>query len=320
MKKDNIKVFAERGEDGIYILRFGAEGIFSVFSEGETLESGGEELKISVPFPQERRLFAVTQEGNAKKIYISEKHIPMHGTPNFRDLGGMINKSGKQIKWGSFFRSGMLSRLTDTDLEYFKTLGIKTVIDFRSDDEVLQEPDKFPDGHSVNYVRTPIGNPAEFEKLVEDFEKKQNAQHAVRSVMLRGAEAFVEVLADFKPVIEAMRKGEPFLFHCSAGKDRTGLSAALILSILDVDREIILEDYLLSNKYTIPYFTKYVSLITDLGIPKDVALAASGVNREFLETTFKKIDEKYVNFDNMFMKVFNVGSEEKKKFIEKYTI
>lgn len=328
MEKNTIPVSAKRDISGFYILDFAQSADFRVFKgsceksfvKDDLYPSRGESIKIMSSYPDERLVFAVGKNEEPGYYYVSEKHIPMQGTPNFRDLGGIINKHGKQVRWGCFFRSGVLNRLTETDLSYFRTLNIKTVIDLRSDFEAEREPENFPDGFGVNYLRAPIGNPADFDKLIESSNTNENAESAVHSVMLRGAKDFVEVIKDFKPVFDAMLKGDPFLFHCSAGKDRTGLGAALILSLLEVDKEAVLEDYLLSNKYTIPYFTKYINVIMELGVSKEIAIAAAGVKREFLETTLNVIEEKYGSFERMAEEVFGIDKALKQKLIQKYTV
>ncbi len=328
MEVKQIPVYAERDRNGTYTINFLENGNFKVFrcgcdeafDENNYLQSNGDEpLKITSPYPQERLVFAVSRNESPEYFYVSERHIPLEGTPNFRDLGGFITDSGRQVKWGTFFRSGMLSLLTETDLEYFKTLNIKTIIDFRSEIEAQTEPDKFPEGFGVKRIASPIGNPADFEKLAESTKKNAGAQEAVREIMMAGASAFVSVLEDFSPVFDCMKEGKPFLFHCSAGKDRTGLAAALVLLTLGVNRATAIEDYLLSNKYTIPFFSKHLNLITELGISKDIAIAASGVNREFLEKTLDTIDEKFGGFGSMLEKKFGIDQALREKLIKKHT-
>lgn len=320
MKIEKIPVFARRGSDGVYEIGFSSQGRYRVFYGNKMFESKGESLKIEVPFPGERAVFSVRRDDESDETYVSEKLIPMRGVPNFRDLGGIINKNGKQIKWGKIFRSGMLSRLTGEDSLYFKTLAIKTVIDFRGDREAEREPDKLPRDYPVNYIRVPVGNPSDIEKLSDILGRSREAEETFKSLMLRGAEILTGSPEHFKPVFEAMERGESFLFHCSAGKDRTGFAAALILSALDVGRDEIVDDYLLSNKYTVPYFEKYISIITDMGISKDIALAATGVRKEFLDAVFAMIDAKYGKFDNMLSEVFGIDAGKKSRLMEKYTI
>ncbi|MCL2335082.1 MAG: tyrosine-protein phosphatase [Endomicrobia bacterium] len=322
-----VPAVAERTENGDYVINFKESGNFKVFSgnseksmEKEVfLRSSGKSISVRSNFPQERLLFKISKDDNPDFFYVSERHIPMRGTPNFRDLGGIVNKHGRQIKWGKFFRSGNISSLTDEDLEYFKTLKIKKVIDLRSRAEIEREPEKLPRGGHIKYINVPISNPAEFGKLVEEMKNSSGAQNAVDAVMLKGAHDFTSALAEFKPVIDAMIEGGPFLCHCSAGKDRTGIASALILSILDVEKAAVLEDYMLSNEYTVPYFSKYISFITELGIPEDIARAASGVKKEFLETTLNDIGIKYGSFDEMAKEVFGIDAEIKKELLRRFT-
>lgn len=328
MNKVKIPASVERNKTGDYIINFTKRSKYEVFkglSENEiektnSFISDGEDIIVKSDFSSPRYVFLVKDISEEKSFFISEKHLPMQGTPNFRDLGGILNKSGKQIKWGYFFRSGSLNDFTQSDWNYFKTLGIKRVIDLRSEYEANVRPDIFPDGLTIDYIHSPIGNPVDFKKLLEYGADKFDAEKISDLIISKGSKALMESIGQFAPIFDAMKKEEPFLFHCSAGKDRTGMVSALILSVLDVGREEIIEDYLLSNKYTIPFFTENISIITDMGIPKEAALETAGVKKEFLEMVFGTVIKKYGSFDNMIAEEFGINENIKQDFIKKYTV
>ncbi|WP_206911783.1 protein-tyrosine phosphatase [Enterococcus sp. DIV0840] len=171
---------------------------------------------------------------------------------NFRDIGGIKNKEGKQVKKDVFLRSGELSSLTKDDEQRLETkYRVGKIIDLRSGAEVEERPDMSvpkaeyihidilediqDEGASIgDFVK--IGSPEKsasyMEKLYSDI--------ALNTISQKGYNKFFEEIL-------ALPKQESILFHCFAGKDRTGIAALLVLETLDVPREAIYTDYLLTN-------------------------------------------------------------------------
>jgi protein-tyrosine phosphatase len=178
-------------------------------------------------------------------------HIPLEGALNLRDIGGYTGHDGATLARGIVFRSDNLNTLTDNDLVRFDELGIRSVFDFRGDREVELQPSRF--WSSVNNpVRLPISDENVQEKtLVEKIESRELTEVTDADV----AESYVSILESnghqFAPLLHAIADDtkRPLLFHCTAGKDRTGLAAALIHSICGVSRADIVADFELSNEY-----------------------------------------------------------------------
>ncbi|MED1564168.1 hypothetical protein AJ85_06960 [Alkalihalobacillus alcalophilus ATCC 27647 = CGMCC 1.3604] len=176
--------------------------------------------------------------------------ITLEGSFNFRDLGGYKTKSGRTVKWGRVFRSGDLSKVTANDLKKLEQLGIKTICDLRSQDEVEKMPD--PLLANVRALHVPV-IPNDDETMVRqvgDLAEVQREWLTNPGDMLTYMNKKMVIFAEaYKTLFRSLLNypEEPLLFHCAAGKDRTGVVAALILSLLDIDRETILEDYLLTN-------------------------------------------------------------------------
>jgi protein-tyrosine phosphatase len=169
--------------------------------------------------------------------------ITLDAVHNFRDLGGYPTADGRTTRWRALFRADGLNRLTPADLEIVRELGIRTVIDLRTDAE-LEQRGRFPiDAHPVWFHHLPIidvtwdpneiSDPnlpaAEFllEKYLEMLDMGE----------VRIGQAFHHL---------AMPGALPAVFHCAAGKDRTGLLAALVLSALGVPDEVVVNDYALT--------------------------------------------------------------------------
>ncbi len=173
-------------------------------------------------------------------------HSLMEGARNFRDVGGHRTKTGEYVKSGLIFRSDRLSGLTDADLERFADLGINTVVDFRPDvEKEMTGHNRLPDG--VAQVTFAIGDAAmapDVRYALEhgDFTALPDLEEGNRRLI---REFSSELGSALRMMTEAANL--PLVFHCIGGKDRTGMTAALLLAILGVPEEDIRRDYLRSN-------------------------------------------------------------------------
>jgi protein-tyrosine phosphatase len=169
-----------------------------------------------------------------------DRLIALEGAVNFRDLGGYTTPDGQRTRWRVLFRADGLGELTGADLAVMRELGIRTVVDLRSGDEVEQS--RFDvDAHPVTFHHFPF---IKALPSVEDFE---------RAPGFLGSQ-YTEMLDDATPQIVgaltalAAPDARPAVFHCTAGKDRTGLLSALVLSLLGVPEETVVADYALSGE------------------------------------------------------------------------
>lgn len=172
------------------------------------------------------------------------RKIDIHAAPNFRDLGGYPTVDGKQVKWGLVFRSDDLSNLSESDLDKVAQLGIRTVVDFRTAQEASYLPDRLP-----STVQKSVNIPVDAGKLVGNFYGGTLNRRKVIGIMVSVYRQLInEFTASYRQFFELLADSEnlPLLFHCTAGKDRTGLGAALFLSALGVDRRQVLYDYMRS--------------------------------------------------------------------------
>lgn len=179
----------------------------------------------------------------------------LSGVRNFRDVGGLPTVDGRRLRHGRLFRSGHLAHATEQDAAFLATLGLHTIFDFRNAaDQKLEGPDvDLPGVRNVNIPLTDPADGAEFWKMVRDGDINQ-----LRSVLSdgRGADRMSrsyrtiirERTAEHSRVLHALAEDSvPALMHCAAGKDRAGLSIAVSLLAVGVEREAIEADYLKSN-------------------------------------------------------------------------
>lgn len=178
---------------------------------------------------------------------LSQRHIRLNGASNFRDLGGYMGHEGRAVRWRRIFRSDHLAFLSEEDVAQLKSLGIARTFDFRGVQESQAQSYSFPDiqRYSLSIEPTVVqrlqaqhltGRPLTADDALDAMQTTY--RDFVKSDSHRFAELFDHLLD----------KPDPLLFHCTAGKDRTGLAAALILSALGVSEDDIWKDYLLTNQ------------------------------------------------------------------------
>ncbi|MFF9813238.1 tyrosine-protein phosphatase [Streptomyces sp. NPDC014006] len=178
------------------------------------------------------------------------------GVRNFRDVGGLPTIDGRRVRHGVLFRSGHLAHATPEDAAYLATLGLHTIFDFRNAaDQTLEGPDvELPGVRNVNLPLSDPADGAEFWKMVRDGDLEQ-----LRGILAdgKGANRMIasyrtiikERTAEHSRVLHALAEDNvPALMHCAAGKDRAGLSIAVTLLALGVEKDAIVEDYLKSNE------------------------------------------------------------------------
>lgn len=247
-------------------------------------------------------------------------NVGIEASPNFRELGGIPINAEKIVKEGVIFRSGSFSNLEDLDAQKFKGTGLNTIIDFRSDFEIEREPDFIPENMEINWIHAPIGSldRSGMGKFMQVLTKEDFKPEDVDQLMIEANKGFVSSIQDFRPLFDyAQKENSVVLFHCSAGKDRTGLASSLFLHALGADWDTILEDFLRSNEAVEKTDLSKMSMY---GIPEDRAKALMGVKAEYLESAWKAIEEKYGSVDSLLEKEFGLGPEEKEYLISKYLV
>lgn len=170
------------------------------------------------------------------------------GGHNFRDMGGYATADGRSVQWRMLFRSGTLNRLTRDDLEALAPLGIRLIFDLRTNREREAFPTRWHVSPKVErWSRDHEISRADLAAVVESSEPGSRAALDMtlalyRKLPFEQAESYAELLRRIAD------RQLPVVFHCSAGKDRTGAFAAILLTLLGVDRKIIFEDYELTDE------------------------------------------------------------------------
>ncbi|MFI8079806.1 tyrosine-protein phosphatase [Kitasatospora sp. NPDC086009] len=263
------------------------------------------------------------------------RSLGLRGAVNARDLGGYRTADGRVLKHGAVLRSDGLNRLTDEDLDLLAELGLRQVVDLRSLDEVREAgPDRVrglpvaviaaaelsaapitvertaPDGVTLHHL--PVFA-ADFDiyvalrdALADRSPEKQRALlgDGRAAAMMTGLyrwfvtdpvarERFATVLR-----LLAAPDGAPLLFHCSAGKDRTGWTAAVLLTALGVDRETVFADYLLTNERSAAIVDTIVDSFGTRGLMQEpeLLLPVFRAERDYLEAAFEEVEAGWPDF------------------------
>tara|TARA_Y100000746_G_scaffold150592_1_gene129012 strand:- start:100 stop:852 length:753 start_codon:yes stop_codon:yes gene_type:complete len=171
-----------------------------------------------------------------------DRHYPFEGCFNFRDIGGYRNQDGKKVKKGLYFRAGRQDRMIEKDLSQLSDLKISTQIDLRKPDEVLDQgkgPLESMGAKYINIAVIPEGGSDQLSRLVGDT---GISGKRYLGYLEFGPTSWLRLFG-----ILSELDNLPVVLHCTAGKDRTGVSTAFLLSILGVSRDVIEADYLLTN-------------------------------------------------------------------------
>tara|TARA_B100001989_G_scaffold212379_1_gene162036 strand:- start:60 stop:947 length:888 start_codon:yes stop_codon:yes gene_type:complete len=245
--------------------------------------------------------------------YQSEDHrkILFDGTSNTRELGGYKTEDGRSLKWGVLYRSDKLSELTDADQEYLLQLGIKRVIDFRSSEEKQNEPDQLPS--TIKYIEMPIEADGAIRPKVEAI-LKGDLNEDVGAILVETNKEFISDFSGvYKGFIESLIENqEPTLFHCTAGKDRAGFAAALVLLAVGVPEKIVIEDYMKTNKYTEETIQDYINKINlySLGsVDAEILRPLLGVEERFIRAALDEIKQKYGSVENFIRDELKIRDE-----------
>ncbi|HKS55290.1 MAG TPA: tyrosine-protein phosphatase [Steroidobacteraceae bacterium] len=229
--------------------------------------------------------------------------VTLHGGCNFRDIGGYRTQGGRTVRWGRVYRAGVLSYFTERDHDTLHGLDVRAICDLRRAEEREREPSAWPakneqrpvhlhwdDGSSAPMIRSFAANrPATAAGMFDAMIDLYRALPTWMAGRIRG-------------MFDCVASGSvPIVVHCAAGKDRTGVAIAVLLSALDVSRQTAIEDYLLTNDAG--DFEQFLRSrhdsqlgLTDVNhplllMPEDIRRVLFSAEKAFLQAAFESIDE-----------------------------
>ncbi len=255
----------------------------------------------------------------------NKNQIEIKKVNNFRFLGNLKNHEGKILKDSLIYRSGNLHQLKSRSFDEFEKLKIKKVIDLRAKQEITKEADHLP--NHIIYKNYPAfedenGELKDAKKLV--LKGKFNKDDANDRMMQFYRDYVSKNPQVIKTIVtEILDSEQPILYHCTAGKDRTGMITALILKILKFDDSVIFEEYLLSNDLRKKVINKRLNLANNLHFiyPKmDIGVIGKTgwIERDYLQSAFDEIDKKYGSMDNYIHNILEISENQRDVYIKKF--
>lgn len=250
----------------------------------------------------------------------AKRKVNLQGAVNFRDIGGYKTKDGHTVKWGKIYRSADMSKLTDADLAELKKLNITYDVDLRGIQESKQAPDRL--NPNTDYILCPAGSDDANNNMMKTLATAKGKQgDSLLTVYYSNISPLGARYQPFFDKLLALPDDKSLVFHCTAGKDRTGMGAALLLYSLGVPYDTFMADYLASNYYRAAENEKTTKQMVafmhmDEGVAKDVL----SVKKQYLDATFAAIVKQYGSVDNFLKGPVGLDDAKikllKKKFLE----
>lgn len=230
---------------------------------------------------------------------INNRVLVIKGGYNFRDLGGLSTKDGKIIKKDLLFRTDELCNLQSEDLDLLARLDVKTIVDFRTDQERAQSIDKVPVTCKKQIHLDILA--ANMNALMAEFQKEGANYKQLLLNFYTDLVLSENAITEYSKFFDILQNADntSIIYHCTAGKDRTGVATMLILSALNVDYKQIEDDYLLSNQFLKKKYETYINQNPALA---DLFL----VRAEYLENAINAINVKYDSVQNYLKTVLKV--------------
>lgn len=249
-----------------------------------------------------------------------QRVLNVSGGFNFRELGGYPTADGKTIKWQRVIRTATLAHLTDADQQLLLDYGIKYDVDFRSNDEVTKAPDQIP--AVIDYQHLPVfpedktqASKTEAEIKAELQYKRENGrQHMIDTYreMIELPQSHNAYRQFFNTLLNNTN-GDGVLFHCTAGKDRTGMGAVFFLSALGVDHDLIRQDYLLTNQTLSPLIQNRLTKARENGMTGSVLeslKALISVSGDYFDTAMATIQADYGDMNQFLTEALSLSTTE----------
>jgi protein-tyrosine phosphatase len=231
--------------------------------------------------------------------------------PNLRDVGGWPTRDGRHVKGGLVYRSISLHRLVGGDVKAVEALGLRTVYDLRTEAERTAEPDRPLDG--VEHVVVDVladsqdAAPADLVGLLSDPKRAREMLGDGKAETLftgayREIVSLPSALAGYRELFTGLGDSDrrPALYHCTTGKDRTGWATAALLTLLGVERELVMQEYLLTNEQLVPALEPIFERFEAAGGDRAVLMPVLGVEASYLDASFHEMHDRFGTIEGYF--------------------
>jgi len=278
--------------------------------------AGGHRASIVVkpPATPTARWYFTLTPSRGEPLTLADRSLHMADDPNLRDVGGYRTADGQWVRMGLLYRSGALNNLTPAETQELGELGVTTVYDLRTDAERAATTDRLPAGATYVVANVLAGSTNDANVTLAatqllDGPDKASATVAQARGIMAGLYDQLPVLASadaaYQSLFTAAAAATPshaMLFHCTAGKDRTGWASAALLLELGVPMGTVEQDYLLSNHYVLPYYKSVVASYVAQGGKAPVVDAVLGVQTAYLQDSLAAMTHQYGSVQAYFTK------------------
>lgn len=225
------------------------------------------------------------------------RRIPLNGAVNFRDLGGYPASDGRKTRWRRLYRSDSLAELNAHDLALVQALGLRSLCDFRLPEEAAKKPNRLPAGpaitvHAIGFI--PEGT---LDMLTAIGEGSLPAAEIEAEVLRHYGKFIHDHQAEYRRFFELLLNDEnlPLLVHCTSGKDRTGIAAALTLLALGVPRPEVVRDYTMTNDYR-----RDIAHLFSANVDNSVLQVLTTANPRYIERALDELEAGYGGIEGWF--------------------
>lgn len=263
--------------------------------------------------------------------------IELEGALNVRELGGLSLRNGRKIKSGKLIRSGRLSELTEQDKEILRNQwNVTTIVDLRNQQEIFEHPDVKIDGAVLQNICLLAGEKKGISREDYGMSISVFAINRAKSLMEDGGsrkllegmygqmannEDCIERIREFFELLLMQDKGS-LIWHCTSGKDRTGVLGVLLLWVLGADLETMKEDYLYTNEQNTSYRENLLERMRRRGAEQEVVeemRILESVDWVYIESFLKTLEENYGSIDHFLTEKIGITEERKERLLELYT-
>ncbi|MBT2265279.1 tyrosine-protein phosphatase [Rhodococcus erythropolis] len=313
-------VWKQDGSEKVHV--FAAADPSNPAAEGKEVATvEGTSTEVAGLDPLSRWYFEVQNEDGNSSI-ASTRHVALQGAANVRDIGGYATEAGQSVKWGLVFRGDRLNDLTADDQQVIDNAGIRTVVDFRGDSEIAKDgPDKVP--ANVKVLNTPVLDPGTQALATAITSALKSGDPAIVEQVLGGGEAVrisetgavdqlskPDGMAGYSQTLRTIADSESAVaYHCTAGKDRTGLMTALLLGILGVPDKTIVDDFVLSNTYNKAKNEQTYTYLSSKGINVDLLKPLMEQRPSQIQPVLDKIQDQFGGWEKFSQDVLKLDAD-----------
>lgn len=235
--------------------------------------------------------------------------LPLQGGRNFRDLGGYQTGDGRSVRWGRLYRSGSMAALTVADCELLSGFGIRLVCDLRTTSERETAPSSWQSAGAPRYWgRDYTMSFGDLRALAANGPPSAAQLREIMHTVYR--ELPFEQAPAYREMFNQLAAGElPMVINCTAGKDRTGVATALVLTALGVPRDVIVEDYALTNECLAGqrFSENARGMLSQM--PEDAVRAIMGSDPDYLASAFAAMEQRHGSIEQYLSDMLGAGPD-----------